>query len=324
MSYPFKFTEPAIEYSRKGNDAVVTYRNSKGRIPTVMASRLRTIMIEARNDPSKIAAVACAYDGFSSRQIAEAGFPFVFLSGYSMAASMGYPDAGYIAYQDVVQRILEAGNQVDLPILVDGDTGYGGIASVYRTVQGFANAGAGGVMIEDQKWPKKCGHTRGKEVVDREEAFARVRAACAARDEGKDIFILARTDALILGYEEALARAKEFTRLGADAVFIEAMPDRATMERACKDVDNNMIANIIEGGKTENLSAVDLAALGFSAAFYPITLVSARTKATREALEDLKKTYTTGSPNMILPFSEVCEEVGFEKHWDIENRLSKP
>jgi 2-methylisocitrate lyase-like PEP mutase family enzyme len=135
----------------------------------------------------------------------------------------------------MAQRIQEVYRQVTVPILVDGDTGYGSPLNVRRTVEGFAKAGAAGIMIEDQTWPKRCGHTKGKSVVSRAEAFARVQAAVDARKEGIDILINARADALILGYDEAVLRAKKFVEIGADLVFIEALPDRKSMEMAVKD-----------------------------------------------------------------------------------------
>lgn len=160
-----------------------------------------------------------------------------------------------------------------------------------------------------------CGHTKGKAVVSRGEAFARIQAACDARDEGKDIFVLARTDSLIHGWDEAMARAKEFKRIGVDAVFVEALPDRESMRKCVEELGLPTFANIIEGGKTENLSAKDLAELGFCAVAYPWTLVAAKLKSIRETLEALKTSMTVGAPPMILSYSEVCEGVGFNKYW---------
>jgi methylisocitrate lyase len=160
-----------------------------------------------------------------------------------------------------------------------------------------------------------CGHTKGKSVVSRGEAFARIKAACDARDEGKDIFVLARTDSLILGWDEAITRAKEFKRLGVDAVFVEALPDREAMKACVQEIGIPTFANIIEGGKTENLSTKDLAELGFCAVAYPWTLVAAKLKSIREALEGLKQSMLTGPPPQILSYAEVCEGVGFNKYW---------
>lgn len=180
-------------------------------------------------------------------------------------------------------------------------------------------------------------------MVGRAEAFARIQAAVDARNSGKDVWILARTDALIEGWDEAILRAKEFERIGVDAVFVEALPDRDAMARCAKEVGIPIMANskcsfagskgptdsavVIEGGKTENLSATELANLGFSGVFYPWTLVAAKLKSIRESLEALKASMTTGSPPEILSYTEVCRGVGFEKYWvscsPIESRRPK-
>ena len=205
----------------------------------------------------------------------------------------------------------------------------------------FAHAGAAGVMIEDQTWPKRkcdpdllpdtkintmqgCGHTQGKNVVSREEAYARWQAAVDARNEGLDIWILARTDSLIHGYEEAITRAKKAVEIGVDAVFIEALPDRESMARVRQDLDIPLFANIIEGGKTENLSAKDLGEIGYCAVAYPWTLVAAKLKSIRETLEAIKGSFTVGKPPTILSYSEVCEGVGFNKYYETEKRYEFP
>lgn len=157
-------------------------------------------------------------------------------------------------------------------------------------------------------------------MVSRGEAYARIQAAVDARNEGLDIFVLARTDSLMLGWDEAMTRAKEFRRIGVDAVFVEALPDKDAMTRAVKEIGIPTFANIIEGGLTENLSAKDLAELGMCAVAYPWRLVAAHLKAAREALESLKQSMTIGAPPQILSYSEVCEGVGFNKYWDLEER----
>ncbi|KAH6884413.1 Pyruvate/Phosphoenolpyruvate kinase-like domain-containing protein [Thelonectria olida] len=321
--YPFKFEPTVVEKPGKpgqNQDVNLPLQNVRGKIPSLQAARLRTMMLEAHKDPSKILAHCCSYDGLSSRLVEEAGFPMVFLAGYTVASSYGLPDTGYIAMAEVCDKIQEAVRQVSVPVMADGDTGYGSPLNVRRTVESFAHAGAAGIMIEDQTWPKRCGHTKGKAVVSRGEAYARIQAACDARNEGKDIFILARTDSLIHGWEEALTRAKEFKRIGVDAVFVEALPDRESMRKCVEELDLPTFANIIEGGKTENLSAKDLAEIGFCAVAYPWTLVAAKLRSIRETLEELKKSMTVGAPPMILSYSEVCEGVGFNKYWGLEEK----
>ncbi|KAF7195225.1 Carboxyvinyl-carboxyphosphonate phosphorylmutase [Pseudocercospora fuligena] len=322
-SYPFHFDNPIT--MKPGNpgqqeNVSLTLPNVRGHIPSFQASRLRTMWLEASQDASKIIATPCTYDGLSSRLVQESGFPMIFLSGFAVSSTHGLPDTGYIALEEMCSKIQETARQVSIPIMVDGDTGYGSPMNVRRTVQCFAQAGAAGVMIEDQTWPKRCGHTKGKSVVSRGEAYARIKAAVDARNEGQDVFILARTDALILGWEEAMTRAKEFIKLGADAIFVEALPNRESMKKAIFELQIPMLANIIEGGMTENLSAKDLAEMGFACVAYPWTLVAAKIKAIKDALEGLKDSLMIGAPPQILSYEEVTKSVGFREYWDLEQR----
>lgn len=156
--YPFKFTTEEISNSEKQTDnseVTLHLKNVRGRIPSLQAARLRTLWIEAHSDSEKILAFPCSYDGLSSRLIEEAGFPMIFISGFAASSAHGLPDTGYIAMQEMCDKIQEIARQVTLPILADGDTGYGSPMNVRRTVESFAKAGAAGVMIEDQTWPKR-------------------------------------------------------------------------------------------------------------------------------------------------------------------------
>lgn len=156
VPYPFKFDTPQITKTGKPGqlEDVNLSLSVRGKIPSLQASRLRSMMLEASRDPTKIIAHACSYDGLSSRLVEEAGFPIVFLAGYAVASAYGLPDTGYIALQEVCDKIQETVRQVSVPVFADGDTGYGSPMNVKRTVQSFAEAGAAGVMIEDQTWPK--------------------------------------------------------------------------------------------------------------------------------------------------------------------------
>lgn len=159
-------------------------------------------------------------------------------------------------------------------------------------------------------------------MVPEDEAYARIQAAVDARDEGVDIWILGRTDSLIHGYDEALKRARRFIDIGVDAVFIEAVPDRATMERFVRDLNFPMMANIIPGGRTEAVSAKDLASMGYSAVAYPFTILAAAIGGIREALEDLKASLVSGSTHRTLPAEEVMEAVGFPQYYEEEARYA--
>jgi methylisocitrate lyase len=158
VPYPFQFQDSEyVKPGKKGvtTDAPITLQNVRGRIPSLQASRLRTMMLQAAADPTKILAHCCSYDGLSSRLVEEAGFPMIFLAGYPVASSYGLPDTGYIAMAEMCDKIQEAVRQVGIPVMADGDTGYGSPMNVKRTVESYANAGAAGIMIEDQTWPKR-------------------------------------------------------------------------------------------------------------------------------------------------------------------------
>lgn len=161
--YPFQFSPPEVEKpGRPGvtEDVTTTLKNVRGKIPSVQASRLRTMMLEAHADPTKILAHCCSYDGLSSRLVEEAGFPMIFLAGYPVSSAYGLPDTGYIAMAEMCDKIQEAVRQVSVPVMADGDTGYGSPLNVRRTVGSYAHAGAAGIMIEDQTWPKRKSRDR--------------------------------------------------------------------------------------------------------------------------------------------------------------------
>jgi len=232
----------------------------------------------------------CCYDGLYARLIEQAGFPLTFMSGFAVAAArLARPDTGLISYGEMLDQgraLLEA---VGIPVIGDGDTGYGNAVNVRRTLEGYARAGFAGIMIEDQLAPKRCGHTRGKEVVERAEACARIRAAVEAREGGADILIMARTDARATrGLEEALWRMEAFADLGADILFLEAPRDESEMVRFCERVPGPKMANMLEEGLTPLLPADRLAAMGYKIAAYPLTLLNCAVFAMREALADLQ------------------------------------
>lgn len=264
----------------------------------------------------KIAVMPCCYDGLTARLVERAGFGVTFMTGFGVAASRGYPDAGLASYGEMQDsaRII-AGALAEIPFIADGDTGYGNAVNVRRTVAGYAQVGAAGVMIEDQVSPKRCGHTGVKAVVGRGEALDRVRAACDERDaraDGDDrVVIVARTDANACeGFEEALARCEAFVEAGADVTFLEAPTSPEEMRRYGA-IPGYKLANMLEGGKTPILPPAELGALGFSLAAYPLTLLSAATAAMRGALADLGD----GRPAAgLLPFGDLCETVGFAEY----------
>jgi 2-methylisocitrate lyase-like PEP mutase family enzyme len=255
----------------------------------------------------------CCFDALSARLVERAGFELTFMSGYAVSATrLGLPDTGLISYGEMVAQGRDVCAAVSIPVIGDGDTGYGNPMNVRRTVAGYAAAGFASVMIEDQLAPKRCGHTRGKQVVAREEALARVRAAVDARAQGADVLLLARTDARgPLGLDEALWRGRAFAELGADIVFVEAPRSEAEMERVCREIPAPQLANLVEGGQTPWLPPARLEALGYRIVAHPLTLLSAAARAMQEALAALAR----GEPAPLgLAFPELCELVGFDAY----------
>jgi len=255
----------------------------------------------------------CCYDGLSARLIERAGFPLTFMSGFAVsAARLGLPDTGLISFGEMLDTGRNVCAAVSIPVIGDADTGYGNAMNVKRTVRAYAQAGFACAMIEDQRAPKRCGHTRGKQVVPRAEAVARLRAAVDARDEGAGILVMARTDARATdGLDEALWRARAFEDLGADIVFVEAPASRAEMERICRSARAPQMANMVEGGDTPILKPSELQSIGYRIAAYPLTLLSVATRAAQQALAALARGET---PAGLLPFPELRELVGFDAY----------
>jgi 2-methylisocitrate lyase-like PEP mutase family enzyme len=255
----------------------------------------------------------CCYDALSARLIEQADFPLTFMSGFAVsAARLASPDTGLISYGEMLDQGRGVCDAVTIPVIGDADTGYGNAMNVRRTVVGYARAGFACAMIEDQVAPKRCGHTRGKEVVTRDEAALRVRAAVDAREEGADILIMARTDARHEhGFDEALERCRMFEALGADILFLEAPQSEEEMAKLCDSLPGPKMANMVEQGDTPILPPARLEELGFKIAAYPLTLLSASIQAMREALGALAK---GESPQRILDFKELREVVGFDEY----------
>ena len=270
--------------------------------------------------PDILVTPAC-FDALSARLVERAGFKLSFMSGFAVsAARLGMPDTGLISYAEMVDQGRNLCGAVSIPVIGDADTGYGNALNVKRTIQGYAQAGFACAMIEDQVAPKRCGHTRGKLVVDRDEAVSRIRAAVDARDEGADILIMARTDARApQGFDEAMWRIEAFADLGADILFLEAPESEDEMQRFCAGVPGPKMANLVEQGETPLLSPDRLQALGFKIALYPLTLMNAAMAAMNRALAALKDGQT---PEQLLDFAEVQDVVGFPDYYDAERKYA--
>ncbi|HEY7186522.1 MAG TPA: isocitrate lyase/PEP mutase family protein [Vicinamibacterales bacterium] len=253
------------------------------------------------------------HDAMSARLVEEAGFELGFMSGFAVSAvRLGMPDTGLISYGELVDQGRNICHAVSIPLIGDGDTGFGSAQNIKRTVQGYADAGFAGIMLEDQVAPKRCGHVEGKSVVDRTEALTRIRAAVDARDAGADIVIMARTDArACVSLDEAIERCLAFRELGADITFLEAPVSEAEMRRYCTQVPGPKMANLIEGGKTPLLSPAQLEAIGYTIAVYPLTMLNVSIGAMRTALQALR---ANRSPET-MDFDALKSAVGFPAYY---------
>lgn len=255
----------------------------------------------------------CCWDALSARLIERAGFPLSFMSGFAVSATrLALPDTQLISYAEMLEQGRAICGAVSIPVIGDADTGYGNALNVKRTIAGYAQAGFAAAMIEDQLAPKRCGHTRGKDVVPRGEALARVRAAVDARDEGAGILILARTDAAAVhGLDEAIARAQAFRDAGADILFVEAPRSEDELARVARALDGiPLMANLVEGGDTPLLSPARLQALGYRIAAYPLTLLSVAVRAVGAALEQMRAGQHPAEDERVS-FEALQELVGF-------------
>ena len=263
--------------------------------------------------------IPSCFDALSAKLIEQTGFDAMFMSGFAASASrIGEPDLGVMTLTEVLDQLNNITDATSLPVIGDGDTGYGNAMNVQRTVKSFAKIGCAGVLIEDQLSPKRCGHTPGKDVVSREEAFDRIRASVDARKE-KDILIMARTDANHThGIKEAIERAQIFHELGSDILFVEAPKTEDEMRLICQEVPGCKIANIVEGGLTPNLSMKELEDIGYNMAVYPLTALSSAMKAMVDSLNKLK-TDDDRSSNL-MSFTELRKRVGFDDYYEVSSR----
>ncbi|BBN14304.1 protein MpMLS1b [Marchantia polymorpha subsp. ruderalis] len=286
------------------------------------AARLREILAK----PGVQLAPAC-FDGLSARLVEQAGFEYAFMGGFAVsAARLGAPDMGLLSYGEVLDQGRLITQAVSIPIIGDGDNGYGGVLNVKRTVKGFIQAGFAGIIIEDQESPKSCGHFGGKKVVSRADALTRIKAAVDARTElDSDIVIIARSDARQAeSLDEALWRVKEFGNLGADVLFIDALATEEEMERFCQIAPGKWkMANMLEGGgRTPILDKKQLDALGFKLAAYPLSLIGVAMQAMEEALRGLKDGQIPS--NEKLPcFDDLKYMLGVEKCYKEERQYGK-
>lgn len=256
-----------------------------------------------------------AYDSLSAKIVEQAGFKAVTFGGYPASGSLlAKPDVSLLTLTEMVNQARYIAEAVDIPLFVDGDTGHGNVTNVARTVREFERAGVAGLFIEDQVFPKRCGHMEGKQVISKEEMITKIKAAVDTRRDD-DLMIMARTDSLaVSGIDDAIERGNRYAEAGADIIFIEAPPSVPEMRRVCTEVKAPMLANMVEGGKTPLLTAKELQAIGYRIVAFPLTTLYAAAYGVRLAMDALFKMGTTaGHMEKMITFADFNQLVGLEK-----------
>lgn len=261
-----------------------------------------------------------AHDALTAKIVGQAGFKAVTIGGYSASASLlGLPDLSFLTLTEMVDCIHRIVDVVDIPVFTDGDTGHGGVLNVRRTVKEVERTGAAGMFIEDQVFPKRCGHMLDKQVIEKQEMIAKVKAAVDARVDD-DFVIMARTDALAVnGLEDAIDRANLFFQAGADLIFVEAPTTIEQMRMITARVDAPLLANNIEGGKSPLLSASDLEKIGYNTVVFPVAATYAVAKAVGDLMTELAATGTTaGFSKQMVSFDEFNDLIGLDSLRSLE------
>ena len=256
-----------------------------------------------------------AYDCITAKLIEQAGFAAVYMTGAGTAATLGYPDFGLVTMSEMVANAGRIAAAVDLPVIADADTGYGNELNVFRTVREFERSGVTGIHIEDQEFPKKCGHLEGKQVIPREDYLAKIRAAIAARRD-KDFAIIARTDSrAVAGFDEAIARANGSLAAGADMAFVEAPQTREEVAAVPRLVKGPCLLNVVRGGKTPDLDLRDAEVMGYKLAIVPGLLIKSVVGICDQMLAELKASHSHPLPVNEITVPEMFRRFGADK-WD--------
>jgi len=254
------------------------------------------------------------------------GFPIVYGTGYWLtASSLGMPDAGLASYTQMLDRMATLVQTSNAAVIADADTGYGGLLNVAHTVKGYERAGVTAIQIEDQEFPKKCGHTPFKRCVPVEDMVEKIKVAAETREDKENFLIIARTDARAAdGVDAALRRLEAYDKAGADILFFEAPQSEAEMREACAAFKKPMMANMADGGKTPILPAAQLADIGYDFAIYPSMTSLVAAAAMEQALRQLKDHGLSQSPDIpLFDFTEFCKLIGFQQVWDFEKRWAR-
>lgn len=283
-------------------------------MPTAAEKRQR---LRARLGQPGMLVAPGVYDLISSKIADRMGFDLLYMTGYGTVASyLGLPDAGLATYTDMVNRAAAFAQASATPLIADGDTGYGGLLNVAHTVRGYEAAGVAGIQLEDQEFPKKCGHTPGRRVIAMAEMVKKIRVASDARSS-RDFLIVARTDARTSqGLDEALRRAQAYAQAGADILFVESPESQQEMQRIASEFDAPVLINNVEGGRTPVLAREQLQAMGFKIAIYPATGFLAVGHALTQAYQILRKEGSSASlQGQLHDFDAFNKLLGFEDVW---------
>jgi len=276
-------------------------------------------------DKSKPLVIPGVYDAIGAKIVEKVGFDAMFQTGYGTSASLfGMPDYGFIGSTETVDNARRICRAVSIPVIVDADTGYGNALSVWKLVQELENAGASGIFLEDQRWPNRCGHMQGKEVVSIDEYSEKLQAALDARSD-KNFIIVARTDARATeGLDKAIERGLYYKKVGADVIFVEAPKTIQEMKKIGNAIDAPLVANMIEGGTTPLSSATKLFEMGFKIILYPLSVLFSNTYATLQILRELKRSGTTRKLNKkLVNFDQFNDLVELKKYRKLEKQYKK-
>jgi len=276
-------------------------------------------------DKSKPLVIPGVYDAIGAKIAEKVGFEAMFQTGYGTSATLfGMPDYGFIGSTETVDNARRICRAVSVPIIVDADTGYGNALSVWKLVQELEKAGASGIFLEEQRWPKRCGHMQGKEVVSIDEYSEKLHAALDARSD-KNFIIVARTDARATeGLDKAIERGLYYKKVGADVIFVEAPKTIQEMKKIGSAIDAPLVANMIEGGATPISSETKLHEMGFKIILYPLSVLFSNTYATLQILRELKRSGTTRKLNKkLVNFDQFNDLVELKKYRKLEKQYKK-
>jgi 2,3-dimethylmalate lyase len=263
------------------------------------------------------------YDALTAKIAEHVGFEAIFQTGYGTSASLlALPDFGFLSITETVENARRITRAVDIPLIVDVDTGYGNPLTVSKLVNDLQRIGASGIFLEDQVWPKRCGHMMGKEVINSQEYIQKLRSAIDAKKKDSDFVIVARTDAMApLGIEEAIKRGKLYNEMGADIVFVEAPRSVEDMKKIADQIDAPLVANMIEEGITPNLTSSELLEMGYKIALFPLSGLYSSAFAIFETFKTLKETGTTKMlKDKMMKFKEFNKLVSLDKYMSMENK----